>query len=160
MDLILRDKLEQILRREIKDVQGLVETLGQEYEALRQRDADNLDKVVVLKEQQLETLNALAGERAELLREAGFAADRSGFGAVLDADSSGTLRTLWQSVEEALQQCQQQNQLNGKLLDVSKQQTQELLSLLLGNEAGGRTGLYDESGKTSTSFNRNTSIKV
>lgn len=160
MDLIFRDKLENILRREIKGVQGLVDTLGQEYEALRQQDADSLDKVVALKEQQLGTLNELAGERAALLVEAGYAADRSGFADALEADPSGVLRTLWLSVEEALQQCQQQNQLNGKLLDVSKQQTTELLSLMLGNEAGGRTGLYDESGKTSTSFNRNTSIKV
>ena len=159
MDLNIREQLEHLLKREAECVEALALTLVQEYETLKRHDADNLDKVVGLKEQQLNEMNTLAAERAALLQQAGFSADKSGFTTALEADTTGTLRSLWQNVEEGLEKCQQQNQLNGKLLDVSKQQTQELLSLLLGKESSG-SGLYDQRGNTSTSYNRSTSIKV
>jgi flagella synthesis protein FlgN len=159
MEQTTRQQLEQIMTRETEAVTALAATLELEHEVLTRRDAARLDEVVATKEGQLEALNALSQERTQLLRAAGFGDDKSGFSAALDADSSGQLRALWESQEEALQKCLRQNQINGKLLDASKQQAQELLSLLLGKEASGQ-GLYDQSGNTSTSFGRNTSIKV
>jgi flagella synthesis protein FlgN len=159
VDHIFREQLEHLLQREAESVQGLAVTLTLEFEALEGNDADSLNDVVSRKEQQLAELNNLANERTALLQHAGFDADRAGFAAALDADDSGALRPLWEQVEAALLKCQQQNEINGKLLDVSKQQTQELLSLMLGKEVGG-TALYDQSGNTATTYNRNTSIKV
>lgn len=159
MEQTTRKQLEQTLMRETEAVNALAATLELEHEVLNQRDAARLDEVVATKEGQLEALNTLSQERTQLLHAAGYASDKDGFGAALDADTSGQLRELWDALEEALQKCLRQNQINGKLLDASKQQAQELLSLMLGKEASGH-GLYDQSGNTSTSFGRNTSIKV
>jgi len=159
MDTATQQQLETILSREGEAVNALAATLEQEHEVLGQRDAEKLDEVVALKERQLEGLSNLSQERTAIMQAAGYAADKSGFQAALEADTSGRLSALWQSIEEALKKCQHQNQVNGKLLDVSKQQTQELLSLLLGQEANG-SGLYDQSGNTTNSFGRNTSVKV
>lgn len=155
----LQQQFEQILSREGELVGELAAILAQEHELLARQNAEGLDEVVAAKESKLQELGDWAEKRSEVLAEAGYSSSKEGFQSFLQSDVSGRLHELWQPVETALRECQYQNQVNGKLLDIGKQQAQELLSLLLGREGGGNE-LYDQSGNTSTSFGRNNSIKV
>lgn len=155
----VQQQMAQVLQQESEQVAALAAILESEYEVLQERDADRLAEIVTLKEGKLRELGELAEQRTSVLGQAGIGADREGFTQFLDSDPSGALLQQWAEVEEALQRCQHQNQVNGKLLDIGKHQAEELLSVLLGRESGA-SKLYDRNGNTSTSFGTNGSIKV
>lgn len=156
----LHQQFEQVLTREGEAVAQLGALLEEENATLARRDAGELETLVAGKEKLLQQLAALAAEREAILQQAGFSKDQDGFLGFIDSDTSGHLRELWESVAQALEKCQHQNQINGQLLDMSKQQAEEILALLLGKSQGSTNTLYDQSGNTSTSYGQNTSIKV
>lgn len=154
-----QQQFEQILQRESALVGELAAILEQEHELLARRAAEELESVVAAKDKTLQELARLGEERTAVLKRAGFSGDKQGFQSFLQADGSGRLQALWQPLEAALRDCQERNQVNGKLLEIGRQQAQELLSLLLGRESA-PSELYDQHGNTSTSFGRNSSVKV
>jgi flagellar biosynthesis protein FlgN len=154
-----QQQLEQILLAEEQQAAELVTLLEQERDALAQRDANSLLQVVAEKESSLAQLDSFASERASLLQQAGYSPDRDGFLAMLDGEPSGCLQERWQAVETLLKRCRQQNQINGKMLDISQVQTRQLLSVLLGRENGGNE-LYDQNGNASTSYGQNPAFRV
>jgi len=154
-----QQQFERILLDEEQQATGLVALLEQERDALARREVDNLLRVVAEKETSLTRLDGFASERASLLQQAGYSPDRDGFLAMLDAEPSGRLRKLWQAVETLLKRCRQQNQINGKMLDISQIQARQLLALLLGRESGSNE-LYDQNGNASSSYGQNPAFRV
>lgn len=154
----IHEQFRNVLRQEAEEVERLLEALNREHEVLLSRDTDAISAVVAEKEEALGRLNALAGQRKALLKQAGYSDDKAGFSAFLESDSSGTMTELWHSLEEGLRACQQQNQINGMMLESSRQQTEQMLQLLLGH--GHKTELYDQRGSSKTSYGKSTSIKV
>lgn len=155
----LQQQMAQILQREGEQVAALAAILESEYQELQERNADRLNEVTADKENKLRELGELAEQRVSILSQAGLGSDREGFMQFLADESSGVLQQEWTEIEAVLKRCQHQNQVNGKLLEIGKQQAQELLSLLLGREAGG-SELYDRNGNTSNTFGPNSSVKV
>ncbi|MGM0594024.1 MAG: flagella synthesis protein FlgN [Pseudomonadota bacterium] len=151
--------LTTLLQQEHEALSALVETLEREHALITQRQAAELEALASVKESQLNALNGLARQRSELLLRAGVSDDKAGFMSLLQDDTSGELAELWQTIERQLHQCQDQNQINGQLLEANKKQAQELLALLLGRESGHNT-LYDQQGNTSSSLGQGTSVKA
>lgn len=148
-----------ILLQETEAVACLLVVLTREHEVLLRRDTDAIEAVVAEKEEALEQLNRLASQRAALLKQAGCSPDKNGFYAFIGNDESGELAGQWRLLEERLHDCQQQNQLNGMLLESSRQLTEQMLSIIVGR-GGEKTELYDQRGASKASFGQNTSIKV
>lgn len=155
-----QQKIEQVLLAEERQATVLIELLEQEELLLARRESDTLLTLVAEKDRQLAELDRLASERAALLQQAGYSPDRDGFLALLDADQSGQLRQLWQSLEELLKRCSYQNQVNGKILEIGRIQARQLLSLLLGRDSNDANELYDQNGNASTSYGQNPSFRV
>jgi flagellar biosynthesis protein FlgN len=154
-----QQQFERILLQEEQQASGLIELLEQEQDALAQRKADELLRVVAEKESSLGRLDGYASERASLLQQAGYSPDRDGFLALLNAEPSGRLRDLWHGVEALLKRCRQQNEINGKMLDISQIQARQMLALLLGRESGGNE-LYDQNGNASSTYEQNPAFRV
>ena len=148
-----------LLQQETTAVKHLLEAIQQEQQALGARDASVVAAAVADKERLLGQLDGLAHQRAELLQQAGLAADKLGFQKLLEGDDSGQLAGLWSELEALLKECQKQNQINGTLLESGRQTAQQILSILTGREMG-QNELYNQRGETSASLGQNTSIKA
>ncbi len=149
----------QLLQQEQAAVQQLLATLQQEHQALGARDVDAIDQAVAAKEQQLAQLGQLAQQRNQLLEQAGVSADKEGFSQFIASEPSGKLKQRWDELETLLRECQRQNQINGSLLETGRQVSQELLSILTGQDFG-KNELYNQRGRTSSAMGQNTSFKV
>lgn len=149
----------RLLQQETAAIKALLVLLAQERQALGERDASVLATTVHEKEQQLGLLDQLAQQRSQLLQQAGLTADKTGFEAFLESDGSGQLANFWTGLEGLLRECQQQNQINGSLLETNKQVVQQALSILTGREVG-QDEVYNQLGKTAGSLGQNTSFKV
>lgn len=154
-----QQQFERILLAEEQQATELVTLLERERDALARREADELLRVVAEKESSLARLDGFASERASLLQQAGYSPDRDGFLAMLDTEPGGRLQALWQAVETLLKRCRQQNQINGKMLDISQIQARQLLAVLLGRESGSNE-LYDQNGNASNSYGQNPAFRV
>ena len=136
----------------------LVAVLGQEHEALQQRDSDALEKNTQEKQNLIAAIEKQGRERLELLKAAGIDTDRESVLSFVDAEPE--LRSRWDELESVLLECQKQNQLNGLLLEKGRQQTQQILGILLGEGSRKETELYNASGTTFSSFLNGRSVKV
>lgn len=149
----------RLLQQETAAVKALLALLAQEHQALGERNASTLATTVHEKEQQLSQLDQLAQQRSQILQQAGVTADKAGFETFLESDASGQLSKFWSGLEGLLRECQQQNQINGTLLEANKNVVQQALSILTGREVG-QDEVYNQLGKTSGSLGQNTSFKV
>ena len=153
----LQAKIAEIVQNELGQLARLEHVLGQEHEALKARDNDALATTTSEKNQLVAALEAKGRERIELLKAAGMGADQEAIHAFVETEPQ--LLALWQQLEAALLKCQKQNQVNGMVLEKGRQQAQQLLGILLG-ENKRHTETYDAKGGTSSSFSNGRSVKV
>ncbi len=154
----LQARFAQILQSELDQLLLLEAVLGQEHEGLKLRDADAIAKNTKQKQDLISAIEALGRERQGLLQGAGLGNDQEATLAFIDAEPQ--LRSKWDELEAVLLRCQKQNQINGMLLEKGKQQTQQILGILLGEGSRKETELYDAKGSTSSSFLNGRSVKV
>lgn len=154
----LQAKFSQIVQRELDELAKLEEILRQEHDTLKQRDSDALIEITQVKQKLIESVESFWNERLVLLQGAGYSTDKEAVLNLVSTDSQ--LVSQWDELESVLLNCQQQNQVNGLLVDMSRQQTQQLLSILLGEDSLKGAELYDAKGSTSSSFSNSQSVKV
>ena len=148
----------EILQGELAMLARLEVVLGLEMSALERRDIDALTENTKEKQDLISSIEKLGRERRALLQGAGVATDKEAVQALVEAEPA--LRGQWSELESVLLRCQQQNQINGILLEKGKQQTRRLLGILLGEGNRKETELYDARGSTSPSFLHGRSVKV
>jgi flagellar biosynthesis/type III secretory pathway chaperone len=148
----------EILQNELGQLARLELVLGQEHEALKLRDNEILAKNTKEKQELIVSIEALGRSRLELLQSGGKGKDKESLLAFVNAEPQ--LRSQWDELEAVLLRCQKQNQINGVLLEKGKQQTQQLLGILLGDGNRRETELYDAKGSTTPSFLNGRSVKV
>lgn len=105
----------------------LLQCLTQEHEALNQ---NQLDQLVTLSEQKqllVTQLNHLDQQRLSICNQNDFMTYLN------DLDSS--LVSHWQLVTESIQKCQQQNEINGLILNRRNLLARETLEIFTGNKA-------------------------
>jgi flagellar biosynthesis/type III secretory pathway chaperone len=156
----LQARFAEILQKELDQLIQLEAVLGQEHESLKQRDTDALSKISQEKQNLIKSIEALGRDRLAQLQGGGTAIDKESLLSFVDAESSGELRRLWNELEAVLLRCQKQNQVNGIMLEMGKQHTEQLLGILLGEGDRKETETYDAKGGTSSSFLNGRSIKV
>lgn len=139
--------LHDLMRRERDGLERLRAVLGDEHVALTTRDTAQLEKLTAAKQALLEELEQLGRTRQGVLAQAGVTLDRSGFETLLSRFSGSEGRELteaWQAIQEVLRACQEQNRINGLVLDASHRATQQALGILLGQSNDANT--YDAQG--------------
>ncbi len=145
----------QLMQREAADVALLLQTLDRETAAIASGDGQALEAAAAAKQELLPRLEQAASERAALLAAAGHTPNREGLEAYFAAatatagdELAGNLNTTWAALREQLEACQNKNMANGQALEGSRRQTEQALSLLLGQKVQGDTTLYGSDGGT------------
>lgn len=161
MDKLLSE-LSDAIQKELLLLEQLEVVLTQETSALEKQNADDISEKSKEKQNLASELEQCGLERVAMLKQAGHEPGKEGIAALASADSSGKLEQLWRDLETSLLRCQKQNQVNGILLEKGRQQTQQLLNILLNEgEVNQADALYDASGSsTSSSLPNGRSIKV
>lgn len=149
------ETLLQHLQTEQSALQALHAILLKEQEALAGNDIDALNEITQEKAQQVEQINELISSRGEHMAKLGLANDQDGMAEALGKAPSNALRDeaqgLWQQNQDLLENCQQQNQVNGIVIEAGTQSTQLVLDILQQPATPPATTTYDKKGRTNQS---------
>lgn len=130
--------LEKLLREELAAIDVLQQLLQQEYEALRSRDAQELERIASEKQASADQLRGLDTVRMAYLREQGFAADPQGLQACLNAaptrEERAILTALTAEFERAIEQARDQNEVNGNIIAASRSHVEQALTIISGRD--------------------------
>jgi flagella synthesis protein FlgN len=143
-------QIAQRLDQESQLCTRLLSALNAEHEALKLRDTSALDRAVQDKEACVSELEQNELALFQILSHCGFSNDTNGFQQYLDSlsgnDDPYNIRSRWKTLSGQIAECRQLNQVNGRILNASLANTQQLLNLLNGREPD--VGTYKPSGKT------------
>lgn len=147
-----QETLQQHLQQDISACRNLLQLLEQEREALKTRDLENLEDIIQNKSANLLHLEQSARQRSAWVAQQQKPTEKA------EAIWLGLIRSTqpdaqreWEEFRILLRQCQEENEVNGKLLARNQQVFSRLLALVRGkdesdplyNAKGGRGAGYD-----------------
>lgn len=145
----LQQQMGALLEQESQLCTRLLSALNAELEALKLRDTSALEHAVEDKQGCVSALELNEQALFQLLSHSGFSGDANGFQQFLDSlAASGdpcNIRNQWEILNGKIAQCRDLNQVNGRILNVSMANTQQVLNLLNGRDPV--TSSYNHSGK-------------
>lgn len=151
--------LQSVLQQEATCSEQLLDTLDAERTALVQRDIAALESVVQKKIEYSQKLEELDRQRADILSGLGFGSDQDSIKRCFDAlPQTEQLTHLWQRVLDNISKCQTGNLTNGGILEAGRQQVDQALRILRGQQ--GAPSLYSPLGETSADLGRRELGKV
>jgi flagellar biosynthesis protein FlgN len=132
-------QLARLLSEETALLGTLAQQLQREHELLNANDVDALDQAAQARQTSVAGLLRLDDERRNLCRVLGRSADQAGLAALLKwCDPAGSLASAHARCAEQAQQCREQNDRNGILVNARLNRVSGMLNLL-GGSAGVRT---------------------
>lgn len=134
-----------ILERDTRATIQLLELLGEERNALQQRDAEHLNSIVTKKLACLAQLEQHDGERKQLLARTR-CEDWPSLISQLDPEGLIGLSPLWQELVVRLREIAELLEINARIVNRARRSTERLLALLRGQTDP--IGVYDRRGKT------------
>jgi flagella synthesis protein FlgN len=151
--------LREMLAQDSAAVKQLQSLLIRERELLEQRQLEGMQEIVAQKDQLLETLGFNAKQREQLLRAAGLETTLAGWEKLLLRHPS-TLSLIpgWQVLTAEFIECQKANEINGRMINRSKQTLTHLLNLIRGQVAA--PSLYTQKGSTTNQSMSHTVVKA
>ncbi|MFO1389064.1 flagella synthesis protein FlgN [Cellvibrio sp.] len=139
--------LRDMLAQDTSAIQELKGLLMKERELLEQRQLDGMQEIVSQKDHLLGNLSYTARQREQLLRSTGLTTDLAGWKMFLERDAlTISLIPAWESLTAEFAECQAANEVNGKMINRSKQTLSHLLNLIRGQVAA--PSLYTQKGAT------------
>ena len=133
-----------LITEDIGAAEALLQLIEDEFHALDARDLERLRGLLDSKLPLLQQLERNGRQRSETLRQAGVSSDRAGL-AALAAQGKVEPRTveLSERLAALLEQCQQANLRNGRIIRNNQHATGRLLDILRGQDT---PSLYDRRG--------------
>lgn len=150
--------LEMLLRDMYEALTELNLVLDTEHQALKDTDMEKLSQAAVDKERLSHKIEQQEQSRSQFLGRFQAASDNAAMIEFIErygADSTESLLSLWQMVEELAVNCDAQNRVNGIVIDNTKRQTQAALAILRG-QFGVEDNLYDADGSSVAQKNNST----
>ena len=132
------------LQQEQAALDGFINLLQQEQEALVAANVEKLQSLSELKQKHSELLSNMAQQRVATLERAGFKSDAAGVPAWLTSQPA-SVKEFWKKLLESAQIAQQLNQTNGRLIQTHMQHNQQALSALM--NAANRADVYGADGQ-------------
>lgn len=141
-----------ILLDDINTAAQLLQILEQEFDALSQRKLDQLQTLLDQKQPALRQLEQHSKERSQLLAQHNLPANQQGLNQ-LAAQSTVGAQLLENSsqLNNLLEQCQEANLRNGRLIHSSQASVKSMLNIIRGTDT---STLYDKSGSTASPSNQ------
>lgn len=138
-------ELQDKLREEARLMADFLAVVQQEQEAIQSGTAEVLDELTPRKLELVTALNGAANGRNQWLSSHGFAEDKVGVEAALQALPSPAVKAAWEELKALTTQAKEANSLNGKLLGMWMQHNNQALDILL--SASGHSKLYGPDGQ-------------
>lgn len=155
----IQQQLQQLLNDEYHSLETLYTVLLSEQDSLKRRDIEAINQTLQTKLDLLDKLAGLDEIRKKLLSQNDTENKRDAFVALLQTHTPQLIPT-WQKVEENVQRCRHQHQINTRLLEIGNRQVRKMLSALLGNRFGSSVNLYDKKGATAANLTTHTYLKA
>lgn len=151
--------LRDMLAQDSAAIQELKSLLTQERELLEQRQLQGMQEIVSRKDQLLDNLSYSARQREQVLTSAALPTDLAGWKRFLERDTQ-TLSLIpeWDLLTAEFAECQAANEVNGKMINRSKQTLSQLLNLIRGQVAA--PSLYTQKGSTTNYSSTHTVAKA
>ena len=141
-------ELQRIIESETELLAAFVKALGEEQEALKRGDAPALPALTQRKSELMAAMNTLAELRNSFLAQSGSGKDIEGMSAWLSTHPSEKgVQQSWKKLLLVARQGREFNRVNGQLIQLRLQATQEALASL--NLQARQTALYGRDGQTS-----------
>lgn len=145
----LTQQLSQQLAQEETFLRQFLDVLQKEHEILSERKLDALEEVVKHKQSVLDEFQQAVNERMQTLEQLGLdTAEDASVQRCIDecADEIPDIAESWENLQHLLEECKEQNIINGAIIEVSTHSLNVALSILSDRTAS--TELYDAKGKT------------
>lgn len=137
----------QLLIQEVRLVQQFIDSLNTEQESLKQGKVDSLGTINSQRVELVQQLNTIERERNAFLVQSGHTGDRKGMQAWLVHNRGDrTAVAGWAKLMQLARQAQDLNNLNGQLIAIRLQATQQALVALTRQPQ--RPTLYGRDGHT------------
>lgn len=146
-------QIQQQILRDTQTCEDLLKLLNQERDALRERNMDELERILLEKASRLETLENSANERSKLARAYASGSDQENWRELISKLNDEKLDQSWQKLKELLHSCKLENEVNGKLLTRNHQIYSRLLDIVRGQSQA--PSLYTSRGNSSSSGSSN-----
>lgn len=148
MDTATRQaRLGALLAQQQDGAAAMLAALEAEYHALQARDLNAFEQAVAEKQR---TVAYLEQQERHSLPEVARLIDAAPSGQNITAfvlrTRDAALSETWQTLQQTLGVCREQNLLNQRILETSRQRLRQTLALLRGED--GRSGTYAHSGRT------------
>ena len=139
------ESLSEVLVREISDLKRFCALLEEERKVLSGAHADRLPDISTEKSSLAGALHQLEARRDALLTHEGFPAGRCGVEAWLASRPNLDVeRGRWSELQKLAARARDDNEINGRLIDLLLKQNREALSVLL---SGGAESIYGADGQ-------------
>ncbi len=141
------NELVSVISAEVAETTVFISLLQEEQEALQSGKIDSLEVVAEKKTESLTRLAPYSMHRNRILTDAGYASDRIGIDAWLEArPGDEAVRTVWRQLQDHAQQARELNRINGELIQMRVQQNNQILDVLL-SASQPRGSLYGPDGQ-------------
>jgi len=140
------------LQNDVSTCEKLLDLLGQEQEALAERNIEVLDTIIEHKTQQLEVLEKSAQLRTDWTRQSlgGATIDDSmikeRWQAIISSSEAPQISEQWEKLKVLQAKCKAANEVNGKILARNQKTFSRLLDIVRGQHS--TPNLYSASGKS------------
>jgi flagella synthesis protein FlgN len=145
-------EMQAVLTSEVGEAKALLDILNEEFNSLKGRDAESLEKQIAQKTAHVETLARVTRSREELLGINGEAVSFERWAEASQVDSNHRVHKLWMELSEVALQLKRQNEINGFVVVTGLKATQSLLGALRGESA--EPALYGAKTNATTSRTR------
>ncbi|MFV3305819.1 flagella synthesis protein FlgN [Pseudomonas sp. NY15181] len=144
----MSDALLSLINGDIDAARQLLQLIDDEYQALQARDLAQLQQLLEHKVPLMQQLERNGRERAAALQQAGVSVDRQGLEQFAQRSGNGELLVRGDELGALLDQCQDANQRNGRIIRAGQASTGRLLDILRGQDT---PNLYDRRGSSTQS---------
>lgn len=149
---LTQETLQQHIRQDVSACRNLLQLLEQEREALQTRDVEKLEDVIQNKSANLLHLEQSARQRSVWVAEQRKPNEKAEtVWQTLIAITKPEAQREWAEFRTLLRECQEQNEINGKLLARNQQVFSRLLAIVRGRDEN--DPLYNEKGGRGAGYN-------
>jgi len=147
-------EIEQVIQQELNCLLQLDKLMSLEHEAIKHSKSDELTQLLAQKNPLIIHLQELDKKRNHILICNSITPTLKAFNQLIEHSESESLQANWIKLKEQLSLCKNNNELNGRLIHMKKNNNESVLRILLGNRqattgtysASGATGIYSKSG--------------
>lgn len=152
---IISQQIVEIFQQQFRVTKLLLKTLKQEYDCLSANDIVALEGIVSKKQQCAVDLEKHEHSLFNLLASANYQPNNLGLKALLQDTHAkqrySNLHNAWNVLLKTTLECNEQNVINARIINIASVNIKQALNLLSGREADNE--LYEKSGKTSDGGN-------